>query len=60
MSSALAFSGSCDSASRRSPSAARSASLGARLAHALPKRALEISFGIFLLLVCARFFVSLF
>lgn len=32
---------------------------GARLAHALPKRELEIAFGIFLTLVCLRFLVSL-
>ena len=32
---------------------------GARLAHATPKRRLEIAFGIFLLLVSARFVVSL-
>jgi uncharacterized membrane protein YfcA len=32
---------------------------GARLAHALPKRRLEIAFGIFLLSVSARFVVSL-
>jgi len=32
---------------------------GARLAHAMPKRRLEIAFGIFLLLVSARFVVSL-
>jgi uncharacterized membrane protein YfcA len=32
---------------------------GARLAHALPRRRLEIGFAIFLLIVCARFVVSL-
>ena len=32
---------------------------GARLAHALPRRQLEIAFGIFLLLVSIRFIVSL-
>jgi len=32
---------------------------GARLAHALPRRQLEIGFAIFLLLVCARFAASL-
>jgi uncharacterized membrane protein YfcA len=32
---------------------------GARLAHALPKRKLEIAFGIFLTLVCLRFLISL-
>jgi uncharacterized protein len=35
------------------------APLGARLAHALPRRWLEIAFGSFLLLVSARFAVSL-
>jgi uncharacterized membrane protein YfcA len=35
------------------------APFGARLAHRLPKRALETSFGLFLLLVAARFLVSL-
>ncbi len=33
---------------------------GARLAHALPKRQLEIAFAVFLLAVAARFVVSLF
>ncbi|HWV97513.1 MAG TPA: sulfite exporter TauE/SafE family protein [Xanthobacteraceae bacterium] len=42
------------------PTSVLTAPLGVKLAHALPKRALEISFGIFLLLVCSRFFVSLF
>ena len=32
---------------------------GARLAHALPRRRLEIGFAVFLLVVCARFVVSL-
>jgi uncharacterized protein len=32
---------------------------GARLAHRLPKRKLEVAFGIFLSLVCLRFIVSL-
>jgi uncharacterized membrane protein YfcA len=32
---------------------------GARLAHALPRRRLEIGFAIFLLIVCARFIASL-
>ena len=32
---------------------------GARLAHALPKRRLEIGFGLFLLIVSLRFLVSL-
>ncbi|MGO4572770.1 sulfite exporter TauE/SafE family protein [Microvirga sp. 2TAF3] len=35
------------------------APVGARLAHRLSKRKLEIAFGIFLLTVCARFFISL-
>ena len=35
------------------------APLGARLAHALPKRWLEIAFGLFLLLAAARFLASL-
>ena len=35
------------------------APLGARLAHALPKRWLEIAFGLFLLLAGARFLVNL-
>jgi uncharacterized membrane protein YfcA len=34
------------------------APLGARIAHALPRRQLEISFGLFLLLAAARFIVS--
>jgi uncharacterized membrane protein YfcA len=32
---------------------------GARLAHALPRRRLEIGFAVFLLVVCARFVASL-
>jgi uncharacterized membrane protein YfcA len=35
------------------------APMGARLAHALPKRQLEIGFGIFLIVAAARFLVSL-
>jgi uncharacterized membrane protein YfcA len=35
------------------------ATYGARLAHALPRRRLEVAFGIFLLLVSARFVISL-
>jgi uncharacterized protein len=35
------------------------APFGARLAHALPRRRLEIGFGLFLLLASARFVVSL-
>jgi uncharacterized protein len=41
------------------PVSSFTASYGARLAHALPKRRLETAFGIFLLLVAARFVVSL-
>ncbi|MCB8820011.1 sulfite exporter TauE/SafE family protein [Microvirga rosea] len=41
------------------PTSAWMAPIGARLAHRLSKRKLEIAFGIFLLTVCARFFVSL-
>ena len=41
------------------PVSSFTASYGARLAHALPKRRLEIAFGVFLLLVAARFIVSL-
>jgi uncharacterized membrane protein YfcA len=41
------------------PVASYVAPLGARLAHALSKRTLEIAFGCFLLLVCVRFVVSL-
>jgi len=33
--------------------------IGVRLAHALPRRALELGFGLFLLLVAARFVVTL-
>jgi uncharacterized membrane protein YfcA len=36
------------------------APLGVKLAHALDKRQLEIGFGVFMLLVAARFFYSLF
>lgn len=35
------------------------APLGARIAHAVPKRVLEIAFGLFLIAVSARFIVSL-
>jgi uncharacterized membrane protein YfcA len=35
------------------------APLGARLAHALPRRRLEIGFGLFLILASLRFVVSL-
>lgn len=41
------------------PISAWVAPLGARLAHALPRRWLEIGFGAFLLLVAARFLASL-
>ena len=41
------------------PISSFSAPYGARLAHALPGRSLEIGFGIFLMLVSARFLVSL-
>jgi uncharacterized membrane protein YfcA len=37
------------------PTSLLTARLGVALAHALPRRALETSFGIFLLLVCVRF-----
>ena len=35
------------------------APFGARLAHALPKRRLEVAFGLFLLVASARFLISL-
>jgi uncharacterized membrane protein YfcA len=35
------------------------APFGARLAHRLPKRRLEIAFGVFLLIVSIRFILSL-
>jgi uncharacterized membrane protein YfcA len=41
------------------PVASFTAPYGARLAHALSKRTLEIGFGCFLLIVCVRFLVSL-
>ncbi len=41
------------------PVSSFTASFGARLAHALSKRQLEIAFGCFLLLVCARFLASM-
>jgi uncharacterized protein len=41
------------------PVSSFTAPYGARLAHALSKRSLEIAFGFFLLLVCVRFVVSL-
>jgi uncharacterized membrane protein YfcA len=42
------------------PTSIWTAPIGARLAHRLSKRKLEVAFGIFLLVVCARFFWSLF
>jgi uncharacterized membrane protein YfcA len=41
------------------PAGVLAAPYGARLAHRLPKRKLEIAFGTFLLLVAVRFAVSL-
>jgi uncharacterized membrane protein YfcA len=41
------------------PVSSLTAPYGARLAHALPRRRLEIAFGLFLLLVSARFIASL-
>jgi uncharacterized membrane protein YfcA len=41
------------------PVAAAVAPFGARLAHRLPKRRLEVAFGLFLLAVAVRFIVSL-
>jgi uncharacterized membrane protein YfcA len=41
------------------PISAYVAPYGARLAHALPRRRLEIAFGIFLWLIAVRFIVSL-
>jgi uncharacterized membrane protein YfcA len=41
------------------PTSTWTAPMGARLAHRLPKRRLEIAFGVFLLIVCARFAASL-
>jgi len=41
------------------PVSSFTAPYGARLAHALSKRSLEIAFGCFLLIVCVRFLVSL-
>ena len=42
------------------PLASWTAPFGAHLAHRLPRRKLEILFGLFLLLVASRFLVSLF
>ncbi|WP_406873638.1 sulfite exporter TauE/SafE family protein [Aminobacter sp. P9b] len=41
------------------PTSVLTAPLGARLAHALSKRKLEVAFGIFLLLISLRFLISL-
>ena len=41
------------------PVSSFTAAYGARLAHWLPKRRLEVAFGIFLLLVSVRFLASL-
>ena len=41
------------------PASVLTAPLGAKLAHKLNRRALEIAFGIFLIVACARFLVSL-
>lgn len=41
------------------PTSIWTAPIGARLAHALSKRRLEVAFGVFLLVVCARFAWSL-
>jgi uncharacterized membrane protein YfcA len=42
------------------PTSIWTAPIGARLAHALPKRKLEVLFGIFLAFVCLRFIISFF
>ena len=42
------------------PISSLAAPFGARLAHALSKRRLEVAFGCFLLIVCARLLMSLF
>lgn len=42
------------------PTSIWTAPIGARLAHALPKRKLEILFGLFLAFVCLRFVLSFF
>lgn len=41
------------------PTSSWMAPVGARLAHRLSKRRLEVAFGVFLLLICARFAASL-
>lgn len=42
------------------PTSIFAAPIGVRLAHSLSKRKLEVSFGVFLLLICLRFLVSVF
>jgi uncharacterized membrane protein YfcA len=42
------------------PTTVLTAPIGVRIAHALPKRTLEISFGLFLVVVAARFIAALF
>ncbi|MFN4164343.1 MAG: sulfite exporter TauE/SafE family protein [Ferrovibrio sp.] len=42
------------------PTSIWTAPIGARIAHALPKRKLEVLFGLFLSVVCARFVFSFF
>jgi uncharacterized membrane protein YfcA len=42
------------------PTSIVTAPMGVKLAHRLPKRKLEIAFGAFLLIISARFVVSLF
>ena len=41
------------------PTAALAAPYGARLAHRLPRRRLEIAFGLFLTVVCLRFLADI-
>lgn len=41
------------------PTSVLTAPLGARLAHSMSKRKLEVAFGVFLLLICLRFLISL-
>lgn len=42
------------------PTSIWTAPIGARIAHALPKRKLEVLFGLFLTVVCVRFVISFF
>ncbi len=42
------------------PTSIYAAPIGVRLAHSLSKRKLEVSFGIFLMIICLRFLVSVF